>query len=174
MLICHAVLFSLWVGVLAAQVYGSLLNDRIPHSIWRRKGGPWQPEYRLHTLWFPALIMPIGCGIFGAALQYHLHYMVLALASFLIVFAGVASVPVPINYLVESYTQNPQEVGTVMNVYRLLLGIVIPFFVDAWTDAVGIGWVFGMAAFFSLAAFGGIVVLIWKGDLIRRKGWVKS
>lgn len=136
--------------------------------LWHKRGGPWKPEYRLHTLWLPGLfVMPIGCGIFGAALQYHLHYMVLALASFLIAFAAVASVPVPINYLVESFRKRPQEVGTVMNVYRLLLGFVIPFFVNPWTEGVTIGWVFGMAAFFSIAAFGCVALLMWKGRSIR-------
>jgi len=160
--------FCLWVGILAAQVFSHWLNDRLPMWICRRRGGYWKPEYRLQTLWIPGLfLMPVGLGIFGSALQYHLHYMVLALGSFLVAFSAQMAVPVPINYLVESFKRNPQEVGTVMNVYRLVLGLVIPFFVDAWEARVGIGWVFGMAAFFCAGSFLCIILLMWKGHEIR-------
>ena len=154
---------------MAAQAYGLLLNDRIPLRISDHRGGAWAPEYRLHTLWFPGLIiMPIGCGVFGAALEYRLHYMVLALGAFLTSFGSVAAIPIPLNYLVESYQGNPQEVGTALTIYRLLLGLIVPFFVMGWTEQVGVGWMWGMAAFFSIFAFGLIVLLMWKGRAIRR------
>lgn len=151
-----------------AQAYTFFLNDRVPLLVGKRRGD-WHPEYRLYTLWVPGLIiMPIGLGLFGASLQYHLHFMVLALASFLVAFAAVASVPMPINYLVESFKRNPQEVGTTLNVYRLLLGLIVPFYIMDWEMSVGVGWVFGMAAFFSIFAFLLVLLLIWKGQVIRR------
>ena len=113
--------------------------------------------------------MPIGLGIFGAALQYHLHFMVLALGAFLVQFSAVAGVPVPINYLVETFGENAQEVGTALNAWRLLLGLIVPFFLNDWITAVGIGWTFGMAAMFSIAVFGLICLLMCKGRQIR--GW---
>ena len=170
-----AFLFSFWIGVLVAQLYGILLNDRIPLYIARRHEGSWSPEYRLYPLWVPGFVtMPIGLGLFGAALEYHLHYMVLALGSFLISFSAVAGVPVAINYVVEAFECNPQEVGTAMNVWRLLLGLVVPFFLSSWEERVGVGWVFGMAAFFSLFAFGLILILIWKGHDMRRLGFTRQ
>ena len=96
--------------------------------------------------------------------------MVLALGAFMIAYSSVASVPVPINYLVESFRKNPQEVGTCLNVYRLLLGLIIPFFIVDWEARVGLGWVFGMMAFFSLFGTGLVILLIWKGESIRRWG----
>ena len=72
------------VGVLAAQVCGHLSNNSIPLWKCRRNGGIWEPEFRLYTLWFPGFgVLPMALGLFGACLQYHLHYMVLALACFL-------------------------------------------------------------------------------------------
>lgn len=66
------------------QIYGYLANDRIPLYICKHRGrGIWQPVYRLHTLWLPGLFgIPLALGLFGASLQYHLHYLVLALACF--------------------------------------------------------------------------------------------
>ncbi|KZF22834.1 MFS general substrate transporter [Xylona heveae TC161] len=164
-----AFLFCIWFGILCAQASAHFLNDRLPMWFCKRRGGVWKPEYRLQTLWLTGVIlMPVGLGIFGACLQYHEHYMVLALASFLIAYAACSSVAVPINYLVESFAGNPQEVGTVMNGYRLALGLAINFFTEPWEKSVGIGWVFGMAAFFSLGSFLLVILLMWKGHVIRQ------
>lgn len=113
--------------------------------------------------------MPVGLGIFGAALQYHLHYMVLALGSFLVTFAAFCSVPVAVNYMIECFKDNATEVACIMGTYRLGLGVAVPFFIDAWIDRVGgPGWVFGMMAFFSLFAFSLIVVLMLCGHTLRQ------
>lgn len=135
----------------------------------RRAGGTWKPEYRLHSLWIPSVFfMPIGLGIFGAALEYHLHYMVLALGSFLITIAAFCSIPVAVNYLIECFMDHPTEVACIIGTYRLTLGLVVPFFKDQWIDSVGSGWVFGMMAFFSLFAFSLVIVLMVYGHVLRQ------
>ena len=55
-----------------------------------------------------------------------------------------------------------------MGVYRLSFSLTLPFFVPAWIGRVGAGWCLGMAAFFSVVAYGGPVLLIWKGAEIRK------
>lgn len=161
--------FSQWVSAIAGVCYGYFLNDRIPLWICERRGGRWKPEYRLYTLFLPAgVILPIGLGLFGASLQYHLHFMVLALGTFLIFFAETALVPIAINYVVESFEGHAPEATTALNFYRLALGIVIPFFIDPWEAAVSVGWVFGMQAFFTVLACGLVAVLVWKGPAIRQ------
>jgi MFS family permease len=164
------VTFSLWIGIICAQVWGFLLNDRIPLLLVRRRGGNWKPEYRLYSLVIPSvIIMPAGLGIFGAALQYHLHYVLLALGSFMVTFASMVSVPIAVNYLTECFRSYPTEVSAIMGLYRLVLGLAVPFFIDQWMLAVdGPGWVFGMEAFFSLMVFCLIVLLMWQGENIRR------
>lgn len=135
----------------------------------RRAKGTWKPEYRLHSLWVPSLLfMPVGLGIFGAALQYHLHYMVLALGSFLVTIAAFCSVPVAVNYVIECFRDHPTEVACIMGTYRLALGLIVPFFVDQWMAKVTVGWVFGMMAFFSLFAFSLIAILMRFGHQLRQ------
>lgn len=164
------VTFALWIAVIAAQILGFLLNDRIPLWVAKRRGGIWTPEYRLHSLWLPGLIIaPIGLAIFGTALQLHLHYMVLALGSFLITFSAMQTIPVAVNYVVECFALHSTQVGTIMGCYRLTLGLAIPFFVDPWITAVGgPGWVFGMAGFFNICGFLLILLLMWKGHRLRQ------
>lgn len=112
--------------------------------------------------------MPVGLGLFGSALQYHLHYMVLALGAFMIIFSAISCVPVATNYIIECFRGHPLEVATIMGVYRLSLGLAVPFFIDPWIAVVhGPGWVFGMAAFLSLFAFSLMVILMFKGHKLR-------
>ena len=157
-----------WISCVAAQIFGYFMNDRLPVWIANRREGIWEPEYRLYSLWVPAgLILPIGFGVFGASLEYHLHYMVLALASFLIFLAGTALVPIVVNYVVECFPEHAVEANTIMAFYRVIFGLFIPFFITEWEAEVGVGWVFGMMAFFSLMAFGFTFVLMWKGRAFR-------
>lgn len=135
-----------WLGVVIAEAYGLSCNDKIPLWRCRRNGGIWKPEYRLFPLLLPPMILlPTALGIFGAALQYHLHYMVLAFAVCVINITETALVPVMINYMNECFTGHAQEITTAMNFYRTILGLTVPFYVEYWTEAVGDGWTFGMS-----------------------------
>ena len=94
--------------------------------------------------------------------------MVLALGVFLITFAAMLSVPVAVNYIIECFRQHALEASAIMGAYRLALGLAIPFFIDPWEKAVSVGWVFGMAAFFSIVSFTFLLLLMWNGVEIRK------
>ena len=155
--------------MLAAQVYGYFANDSIPLWKCRRNGGIWKPEFRLYTLWLPGfVVLPIALGLFGASLQYHLHFMVLALACFLGGYATNSIIPVSVTYIIECFEGHASESAAIMGFYRLAFSLSLPFFVPAWIQKLGFGWCLGMAAFFSIFAFGGVVLLIWKGREVRK------
>lgn len=160
--------FSAWVGALAGVVYGILVNGRIPQLLQKRNNGIWRVEYRLHAAWLPSLIVgPIGCGLFGAALHNHWHYMILAVAEVFIIFAAVACVPPQTNYIIEIWKGSPQEVSTALNVWRISFAIAVQFLYDGWVEKVGVQWVWGTAAFVELFAFSLIVVLMFAGPWLR-------
>ena len=94
--------------------------------------------------------------------------MVLALACFLGGFGTNCLIPVTVNYVIECFKNNPSECAAIMGVYRLAFSLSLPFFVEAWIASVGFDWCLGMAAFFSIFAFGFIVVLVWKGRELRK------
>ena len=150
--------FTQWAGLGLCQICGVFLNDRIPLWISRRRGGAWHLEYRLYPIIIVAAVSPIGFGIFGAGIQYarpyttcthnsmadipryHLHYMVLALGTFLVVFAASYSTPISINYIIECFKTSPLEVAVIMNVYRQSIALALPFFILPWEDALTAGW----------------------------------
>lgn len=146
-----------------------MLGDRIPLWASRHLGrGVWHPEYRLYNILLPGLVAPIGLGIFGAAVQHHLHYTILALGFFLIVFSSMLAVPICLNYIVECYKEDATEAAIAMNTWRLSFAIATGFIFAPWMAAVGVGWMFGMAAFFDLLALCMVGILVWKGDFLRK------
>jgi hypothetical protein len=168
------VTFTMWIGAAVALIWGHFFNDRIPLYFVARYSGTWKPEYRLHALWVPAfLVQPIGLGIVGATLQYHLHYMVLAVGTFLVTASSVAISPIAINYLVECFMKYPTELNCILGVYRLGLGLGIPFFINAWIRQVGVGWVFGTMAVLCLVLFIPIVILMLYGHTLRQMGFAE-
>jgi hypothetical protein len=111
--------------------------------------------------------MPVGLGLFGASLYRHYHPVVLALGAFCLVTGAIIAVPVLDTYVVECFTTNAAEANAVMNLWRLTFGLAIPFFIDPWIKAVGVQWVFGSMAFFSILVFLLIVVVMVKGHTLR-------
>ncbi|KAK7733034.1 hypothetical protein SLS53_008363 [Cytospora paraplurivora] len=158
-----------WMTLIVSQIYGHLISDRIP--LWlcaRRNGGVWRPELRLHALWFPCLFLaPLGLGFVGIALQYHTHWMLMAVGNFLVTFGAMQGIPVTMNYIAECFRMTTTEATIPLTSFRLLLGLTINFYIDYWITAVGIGWVYGMMAFFSVFSFFFLIVLMWKGHQIR-------
>ena len=170
-----AVTFTQWVGQFVAQAVGTLINDALPLWICKRfYGSLWRPELRLHCLWIPTILLPIGLGICGSALQYHLHYMVYAFGVFLAAIAALLSTPIATNYAAEGFTKHGEACAMIITLYRLGWGVAIPFFADQWIAKVDVGWVFGMSAFFTVASGGLIMLLLWKGRELRKLSLVKS
>ena len=94
--------------------------------------------------------------------------MVLAFGAFLVTVGAMALVPTTTNYVCECFVDHTTEAACIMGFYRLIFGLTVPFFVDSWIAAVGVGWLFGIAAFLSIALFSCIVLLIWKGHELRQ------
>lgn len=156
-----------WVGIGCAEVCGFLSNDKVPLWVARRRGGQWHPEYRLANAIIPSFTLPIGLGLWGAGLQYHLHYMVLALASFIIWFSALLALPVCCNYVVECFVQYPIECSVSINFYRIVFGLITVFITTQWDNAVGIGWLWGMGAFFILFVDIIMIGMVFKGNVAR-------
>ncbi len=124
-----------------------------------------------HALLPGLFSMPVALGLFGASLQYHLHYIVLALACFLGGWTTNSIIPVTLHYIIECFKGHTSESAAIMVLYRLAFTLKIPFIVPDWIVKVGSGWCLGMAAFFSIFAFGFIVVLMIWGEQVRETSW---
>ena len=158
------------MGIVIALVYGQFISDRLPLYVCRRFGnGIWKPEYRLHALWIPSLIFnPLGLGLFGASLYYHLSWGVLALGTVFTTFGSLAITPITVNYINECFINNPAEASIAVNAFRVGFGLTVALYINQWVEKVDVAWAYGMMAFFEVFSFGFIVLLMWKGPQIRK------
>lgn len=121
--------FTQLIGICMAWAYGQLVSGRLPLFICSRRGGIWKPEYRLHALWFPALICsPIGLGVFGAALYNHWNWITLAVLQVLATFGSLCCTPIAVNYACEIFTT--AEVAIILNLYRIGYGLNVAFYIN--------------------------------------------
>lgn len=100
--------------------------------------------------------------------------MVYAVGVFIIWVGTLTAIPIATNYVAESFTHYGTESTLVMTFYRLSWGEFIPFFIDSWIKEVHLGWVFGMAAFLTFAAWSLVLLLLWKGQTFRRWSLMKN
>lgn len=91
----------------------------------------------------------------------------MAIGNFLVTFGAMQGIPVTMNYIAECFRETTTEATIPLTSFRLILGLTINFYINYWISAVGIGWVYGMMAFFSVFAFLFLVILMWKGHQIR-------
>jgi MFS family permease len=120
------------------------------------------------------ILIPVGLGICGATLEYHKHYIGYAIGIFVVGAATLISIPAATNYVAESFPLYGTECTLIMTFYRLSWGVAIPFFIKPWTVQVGIGWVYGMAGFFTIAMWFPVLLLVWKGPTLRRWSLMKG
>ncbi|KAI9642425.1 hypothetical protein NHQ30_009230 [Ciborinia camelliae] len=163
--------FTHWIGIFFALFYGQYLSDRLPLYIAQRYNhGIWVPEYRLHALWIPGLLNPIGLGLFGAGLLYHLHWTILALATILVTFGSLCITPITVNYINECFIGHAAEASIAVNFYRVAFGLSVAFYIKPWVAAVNVGWTYGTMAFLELVGLLCVALLVWKGRRIREMG----
>ena len=72
-------------------------------------------------------MLPAGLGIFGAAFQYHLHYLVLGLGCVFNAASSTAIVPVTTNYIIECFPNHVSGVAAIMNLYRFTFADIAIF-----------------------------------------------
>ncbi|PWY93446.1 polyamine transporter [Aspergillus sclerotioniger CBS 115572] len=166
------------IGVLLAEVYGHFISDRLPLYLLHRKFNTndieptdWRPELRLHCLWLPVILLPTGLGLFGASLEYHFHWAILALGYLLISVGAISILPITMTYLCECFPDHVSEVAAALGIWRLILGLLTTVFITPWYNSVGPGWVFGSAGLFTIPGFVGVVVLMGFGGKIRSMGF---
>lgn len=98
----------------------------------------------------------------------------LAVGEAFIVFTAVCSVPAGVNYVIEQFRGHPQEVGTVLNVWRIGFSISIQFFYSSWVEKVGVNWVWGTAAFISLFGFANLILLMISEPKVRQYNFLRD
>lgn len=86
-------------------VFGGPVADKISNAVTRWQGGSREPEHHLANLILPLVSGVAGCFVFGTAGEQNMHWAVLLVGSFLIVFAFLTTMTILNVFIVESYPQ---------------------------------------------------------------------
>ncbi|WQF86760.1 Putative major facilitator superfamily, MFS transporter superfamily [Colletotrichum destructivum] len=157
-------------------VFGGPVADSISNAVTRWQGGSREPEHHLANLIFPLVSGIVGCFVFGTAGEKNMHWAVLLVGSFLIVFAFLTTMTILNVFIVESY---PQWAGPVL-VNVSSLRIVIAFFVASkatvWIAKYGPLATFALYAETIIVFSLGLPILYFWGKRLRQwtAGNVKS
>ena len=113
-LIYFGFLLGAWAGALVTHPF----IDRVNFYFIRRNKGIVKPEYRLHCLWPTLPLLSIALGIFGACLQYNLHWIGIAIANFIYQASIVLATAATTTYVVENFLDASGSASLAMNFWR--------------------------------------------------------
>ncbi len=127
---CNSIPFE-WTGIVVIPsilatvfvfLFGGVITDKVALLMTKWNGGRREPEHHLPNFVFPFFAAIIGCFVFGVAAENNLHFSLLLLGSFLILFGSLTLLTTSNVFIVESYPQ--------------LAGYVVQFFLPLNTPSV--------------------------------------
>ncbi len=104
------------VATVFVYLCGGVMADKVALLATKMNGGRREPEHHLPNFVLPFISGITGCLVFGAAAQNNLHFSLLLLGSFFILFGSLTLLTTTHVFLVESY---PQWAGYVLLSTRL-------------------------------------------------------
>ncbi|KAI1816675.1 major facilitator superfamily domain-containing protein [Poronia punctata] len=140
---------GLGLGFMAGLLVFSLLSDRLLGQ--KKDGAIAAPEKRLILMKWFAPITPFGCFIYGWTAQYHVHWIVPIIGTFIIGF-GTLFVTIPVQtYLVDAFGAKASASALAANLivrspFGALLGLAAP---PLYAN-LGLGWGNSVLGFITL------------------------
>lgn len=159
--------FTPVVAVILGEVVGHWLHDLLARSYIKKHKGRFEPEVRLRAICFSAPFMVLGLILVGQSLARDWHFMATAVAWGMFVFGVMITTVAVSSYCLDCYPEASGEVSAWINFSRTVGGFIISYFQVTWATAEGTKTSFGIQAAIVAAAFGIILLLMWKGKAMR-------
>jgi len=160
---------GMMVGFLVSELTLGLFSDTYAtRRARRRPEGIAKPEDCLPPLVLGALLLPASLLLYGWTLEQQTMWLAPVVGSGLVAFAAMYSyIPVQI-YVVEVYTLHAASATGAMSIVRSAIAAVVPLGADPLYKQLGYGWGFTLLAGLAVPFIGIGVVLVRKGERIRR------
>ncbi|CRG83296.1 putative transporter C530,02 [Talaromyces islandicus] len=143
------VYLGLAIGFLVSLSIASVTNDKT-HAHLTKKHGVAKPEYRLDSLVYGAIAIPIGFFIYGWTAERHVDSAVPIVATGLVGF-GVMFTFIPFNvYMIDAYTKYAASAIAAGNILRSMSAALLPLVGIPLYNKLGYGWGNSLLAFISL------------------------
>ncbi|KAJ5114106.1 hypothetical protein N7456_002640 [Penicillium angulare] len=162
------VYLGLAIGFLISISIASYTNDKTYQRLTKRHGIA-KPEYRLDSLIYGAIAIPVGFFIYGWTTEKHVDSAVPIVATGLVGF-GVMFTFIPFNvYMIDAYTKYAASAIAAGNVLRSLSAALLPLTGVPLYDRLGYGWGNSLLAFISLGLGAMCLVFRKNGERWREK-----
>ncbi len=125
------------VGAIVGCFYGGTGSDWVVAWVTKRRGGYFEPEYRLWAVIPICPFVPLGLMLWGCGLAFQLNPMVAVVGSGITYGVLCAISAVALTYLVDCYRPLAGETLTISTAIKNIFGFAISFAVIPWIEANG-------------------------------------
>ncbi|KIV91965.1 hypothetical protein PV10_06450 [Exophiala mesophila] len=154
-----------FIGCTIGCVFAGISANRFAVWMSRRKGGIFEPEYRLWMAVVPFLLHPAGCILFGVGASHGVHWMGIAFGLAFIVGTFPIGSAIAINYIIDSYREISGDGLVTMICIRNAMGFGFSYAVTPWITASGVQNTYIAVGFIGMFFWGlcFLFVLVGKG-----------
>lgn len=158
----------LTIGCLIGESCTGWVSDLLINRYAKRHDGYRKPEARLQ-LCFLGLLLPVGLIIHGVCVSKHTPWIGLAVGMVIASIGVQAATTLTYTYVSDCYKPQAPEVLTIVNLHRQIYAFTLSFYALPFGDRDGYAVAWGTFAAVHFATWIPVVVLIWKGEGIRKR-----
>jgi MFS family permease len=167
-------------------MFGGYFSDVFTIRLVRRNKGVFEPEMRLWLMLVNVICLPASLILWGVGAAHHVHWFALVVAFGVLQMANCATIPISVNYLVDSYKDQSGDAMTTVMIIRNTMGFALTygyvnvgflFFdsksanwyrIDPWIQTMGLQNTFITCACISLLTSCSFLIMIVWGKKIRK------
>ena len=158
----------LTIGCLIGEACTGWISDLLINRYAKRHNGYRKPETRLYLAPI-ALLLPVGVIIHGVCVQNKTPWIGLAVGEVVASIGVQAATTLTYAYCTDCYKPQSAEISTLINAFRNLYAFTLGFYALPFGKADGFGVAWGTLAAVNFVAWLPLLVLIWKGEEIRKR-----
>jgi len=143
--------------------------DTIYNALTKRNNGESTPEFRLPMANVGSVLIPISLFWYAWTVEYHVHWAVTLLATYVYGVGQVATFNAVQNYYIDAFEKYAASAIAAGALFRSLVGGLIPLFVPALLDKLGVGWGISVFALISVALAPSPILFYYYGGWLRER-----
>ncbi|TVY12582.1 putative MFS-type transporter protein [Lachnellula arida] len=163
--------FAAIIGAMIGILAGGKLSDQVADFFTKRNGGFREPEMRLPAVMISVITTPLALLLYGAGIQYNLHWMCPTVGLALLNFSVVQATNVALVYIIDGYRPIAGEVTLTTMGFKSAFGFLLSFYTNPWIAQAGYMHAYGeMAGISAGVLICWVPLYIW-GKRIRHATW---
>ncbi|CAG8591926.1 6274_t:CDS:2, partial [Ambispora gerdemannii] len=168
------IIFPNCVGYLIGSVVGGRYSDYVLLKEKERNEGKYEPEFRLRSVWFGAIIFSASTIVFGWLVEFKSSLIWPLLAMFFVGLGTMLIFSSACSYMIDAFPSLGASAIATNNCMRYSAAAVMTVLTEPLHQVLSIGWIFTILG--ALSVVGGLLlVLVYtRGSKWRERALVKQ